>query len=240
MKAALPKGGFGPVQELFEIKTAILKRDLPRILKEEQEKGFPEDYALLMRQRGRQTKRKIYTLNPAFFNIGNVRSPTTFEFVADGTWEIVVEAIQFAVSVFIRRAPAPTGAYVNSLEIETGGRKLRPGGLSRVATTLTSESTVLLGPTVDYSSTIEAGHYTGYYQNALRDGILYFVWREVVKKFGAAVSCRMIYSNLADGKLAQPVLEFGIAGAFASNATKPGQNIRRRAREARKALKARR
>jgi hypothetical protein len=230
----IPKGGFEPAEELLAIKTAILKKDLPRILKTEQKKGFPEEYDLLMTQRGRQTKRQLRTLNPAFFNIGNVKSPTTFEFVADGNWETVVEAIKFAVSAFVRRAPTLTGRYINSLEIETGGRQLRAGGLSRVTQTLNAKSTILLGPTAEYSSTIEAGHYTGYYANALRGGILYFVWREVVRKFGATVSCRMIYVNLAGSRLAQPVLEFGIAGAFASNATTPGTNIRRRARKARR------
>lgn len=234
MSVTLPKGLFDPVDQLAAIKREIIKQDLPRILASEQKKGFPEDYNLIMTQRGRRTKRKLYTLSPQFFNIGNVRSPTTFEFIGDGSWELAVEAIKYAVSLFIRRAPARTGKYLNSLEIEAGGYRLRPGGLKRMATTLDAKDRIYVGPTVEYASTLEAGNYTGYYQNALRGGIMFYIAKAVNDKYGAAVSCRMIYMNLEGGKYAQPVLEFGIGGAFASNSTRPGTNIRRRARRSRR------
>ena len=234
MRLDLPKDMFDPVAELAAIKREIIKVDLPRILKAEQDKGFPEDYTLLMTQRGRQTKRQLYTLSPEFFNIGNVRSPTTFEFVADGSWEQVVEAIKFAVATFIRRAPHRTGNYMNSLEIEAKGVRLRPGTLGNFVKTLDVKSSIYLGPTVDYAAALEAGHYTRYYQNPLRGGILFYVAQEVNRKYGASVACRMVYMNMKGSEYTQPVLEFGVAGAFASNSTRPGTNIRRRARRARR------
>jgi hypothetical protein len=235
VKVELPKDGFDAVEQYKQIKTSILKSDLPRILRDEQKQhDFPKDYDLIMTAKGRQSKRKLYTLNPNFFNIGNVRSPTTFEFVAGDDWEIVVEAIRFAVQTFIRRAPARTGRYINSLDIQGKGSQLRGSGLNTAVQKYDRTDRIYVGPTVDYASTIEAGHFTGYYQNALRGGIIAYVVKQVRLKYGANISCRMIYMNLEGGRLMQPVLEFGVAGAFASNDARPGQNQRRRNKQARR------
>ena len=239
MRLELPKDGLNAEAQYNEIKAAILRRDLPGILKQEQKQGFSEDYTLLMKSRGREARRKLETLSPAFFKIGTERSPTTFTFVSGVNWAQIAEAAQFAISIFRRHAPFRTGKYINSLSVQGRGRRISQRGIKKATEKFTEKDRLYIGPTAIYSATIEAGHFTGYYQNPKRSGIVYHVAKEVNAKYGASVACRMVYTVLEGGKMNMPVLEFGPAGSFASNSTRPGQNIRRRKRQAAAARRGR-
>jgi len=232
MRLELPRDGLNAEAQYNEIKAAILRQDLPNILGQEQKRGFPKEYTLLMKQRGSEARRKLSTLSPAFFKIGTELSPTTFTFVSGANWAQVAEAAEYAIGVFKRHAPFRTGRYINSLLVQGQGRGISQRGIKKATEKFTEKDRLYIGPTVIYSASLEAGHFTGYYKNAKRGGILYYVAKEVNAKYGAKVACRMVYTVLGGGKMAMPVLEFGVAGAFASNSTRPGKNRRRRARKA--------
>ena len=233
MKLELPRDGLDATEQYKQIKNDILKLDLPHILADEQNNhNFPEDYDLIMTSKGKQTRRKLLRLDPNFFNIGNATRPTTFEFVAGDNWDIVMDAIRYAVQTFIRRAPALSGHYINSLDIQSNGTQVRGSGLNALATKLNRDDRIYVGPTAVYAAVLEAGHYTGYYANALRGGIIAYVSKQVRLKFGASVSCRLIYMTPMGARTMVPVLEFGVAGAFASNDTVPGKAARKRSSRA--------
>ena len=213
---------FSPEKQLRQVKASIIRGDLPNILSREQRKGFPKKYTLLLRQRGRETRRKLGTLHPDFFNIGTITRPTEINFVAGEGMQEVVEAVEFASLLFIRRAPVRSGKYVNSARVWVNGVERRP---SRIDPKKLSEgSSILFGPTAEYASTIEAGHFTGYYQNALRGGIMRYVTDAVRSKFGASVAVRMIYRPY--GNIMVPLIEFGPAGAFTFSLGKTGARSR--------------
>jgi hypothetical protein len=234
MRLELPRDGLNAEAQYNEIKAAILRQDLPNILGQEQKRGFPKEYTLLMKQRGSEARRKLSTLSPAFFKIGTELSPTTFTFVSGANWAQVAEAAEYAIGVFKRHAPFRTGRYINSLSVQGQGRGISQRGIKKATEKFTEKDRLYIGPTVIYSASLEAGHFTGYYKNAKRGGILYHVAKEVNVKYGVTVACRMIYTILVGGKMAMPVLEFGVAGAFASNSTRPGKNRRRRKAAARR------
>ena len=221
---------FSPEVQLRQVKASIIRGDLPNILSREQRKGFPKKYTLLLRQRGRETKRKLGTLHPDFFNIGTIARPTEINFVAGEGFASVVEAVEFASLLFIRRAPVRSGDYVGSAKVWVNGVERRP---SRIRPDQLKEGTsILFGPTTTYASTIEAGHYTGYYDNALRGGIVRYVTEAVRDKYGASVAVRMVYRPY--GKTMIPLIEFGPAGAFPYSLGDTGSRSRRRARAARR------
>ena len=232
MRLELPRDGLNAEAQYNEIKAAILRQDLPNILGQEQKRGFPKEYTLLMKQRGSEARRKLSTLSPAFFKIGTELSPTTFTFVSGANWAQVAEAAEYAIGVFKRHAPFRTARYINSLSVQGQGRSISQRGIKTATQKFTEKDRLYIRPAVIYSASLEAGHFTGYYKNAKRGGILYHVAKEVNAKYGAKVACRMVYTVLGGGKMAMPVLEFGVAGAFASNSTRPGKNRRRRARKA--------
>ncbi len=235
MRLELPRDGLNAEAQYNEIKAAILRQDLPNILGQEQKRGFPKEYTLLMKQRGSEARRKLSTLSPAFFKIGTELSPTTFTFVSGANWAQVAEAAEYAIGVFKRHAPFRTGRYINSLLVQGQGRGISQRGIKTATQKFTEKDRLYIRPAVIYSASLEAGHFTGYYKNAKRGGILYYVAKEVNAKYGAKVACRMVYTVMEGDKgeiRAAPVLEFGVAGAFASNSTRPGKNRRRRARKA--------
>ena len=221
---------FSPEVQLRQVKASILRGDLPSIINREKKKGFPDKYTLLLKQRGRETRRKLGTLHPDFFNIGTIARPTEINIVAGEGMQEVVEAVEFASLLFIRRAPVRSGKYVNSAKVWVNGVERRP---SRIDPKKLSEgSSILFGPTAEYASTIEAGHFTGYYQNALRGGIMRYITEAVRSKFGASVAVRMIYRPY--GNMMVPLIEFGPAGAFPYSLGNTGANARRRSRQARR------
>ena len=231
MKVTLPKNGWKATQQLLEIRTSILKKDLPNVIKDEQRSGdFPGEYDLIVTQKGKQAKRQLKTLSPYYFTIGTQSRPTLFEFVAGDDWGPVVDAIRFATSLFLRRAPMVSGDYASSLDIQGKGSRLRGTGLDQAVETYDSVDRIYVGPTVAYSAVIEAGHYTNYYQSALRGGIMAYIAKEVRKRYGANVSCRLVYRAIGGSRFPSPVLEFGVAGQFASVDKKPGSNKRKSSR----------
>ena len=221
---------FSPEVQLRQVKASIIRQDLPQILKREQAKGFPKKYDLLLRQKGRETKRQISTLSPDFFNIGTLTRPTEINFVAGEGTQTMIEAIEFASRLFIRRAPFETGRYQRSAQVWIDGIPRSPGRLR--PETFKPGSVVQFGPTTEYASTIEAGHHTGYYNHSLRGGIVRYVAQTVRDKYGASISVRMTYRPY--GKKMIPIIEFGPAGAFTFSLGNTGANAQRRARSSRR------
>ena len=213
---------FSPEVQLRQVKASILRGDLPNILSREQRKGFPKKYTLLLRQRGRETKRKLGTLHPDFFKIGTIARPTEINFVAGEGMQDVVKAVEFAARLFVRRAPVETGDYVGSAKVLVNGVPMRTTGIR--PDKLADGTTIFFGPDVPYASTIEAGHYTGYYNQPLRGGIMRYVAEAVRDKFGASVAVRLVYRT--NGKYMVPQIEFGPAGAFTFSLGKTGARSR--------------
>ena len=215
---------FSPDAQLRQVKASIVRGDLPQILKREQAKGFPKKYTLLLRQKGRETRRQLSTLSPDFFNIGTRRRPTEVNFVAGDGWDSVVEAVEFASRLFVRRAPVDTGAYSRSATVTVDGVPMRTTRIRPER--LKDSSRILFGPDIAYASTIEAGHFRRYYENPLRGGIVRYVAEAVRDKYGASVAVRLVYRT--NGKYMVPKLEFGPAGAFPYSLGKTGARSRRR------------
>ena len=221
---------FSPGVQLRQVKSSIIRQDLPQILAREQRRGFPKKYTLLLRQRNRETRRKIGTLHPDFFNIGTRTRPTEINFVAGEGMQSVVEAVEFASLLFRRRAPVRSGDYVNSARMWVNGVERRPSRID--PDKLKKGASILFGPTTIYASTIEAGHYMGFYKNALRGGIVRYVTEAVRDKYGASVAVRMVYQPR--NKMMIPLIEFGPAGAFPYSLGRTGFRARQRARAARR------
>ena len=219
-----------PDLQLRQVKASIIRQDLPNILRQEQRDGFPRKYTLLLRQRGRETRRKLSTLQPRFFNIGTLARPTEINFVAGEGMQEVVEAVEFASLLFRRRAPVRSGDYVSSARMWVNGVERRPSRVN--PETLREGTRILFGPTTLYASTIEAGHHTGFYRNALRGGIVRYVTEAVRNRYGASVAVRMVYQPRNNMMI--PLIEFGPAGAFPFSLGGTGANARRRARERRR------
>ena len=213
-----------PEVQLRQVKASILRRDLPQILRKEQTKGFPKKYTLLLKQGARETKRQLSTLSPDFFTIGTLTRPTEINFVAGEGWQSVVEAVEFASRLFVRRAPVETSKYLNSAKVDVDGVSMRTTAIR--ADRLKDSSRILFGPDTDYASTIEAGHYKGYYDQPLRGGILRYIAEAVRDKYGASVAVRLVYRT--NGRYMVPKLEFAPGGAFAYSLGRVGAGRRRR------------
>ncbi len=160
MRLELPRDGLNAEAQYNEIKAAILRQDLPNILGQEQKRGFPKEYTLLMKQRGSEARRKLSTLSPAFFKIGTELSPTTFTFVSGANWAQVAEAAEYAIGVFKRHAPFRTGRYINSLLVQGQGRGISQRGIKKATEKFTEKDRLYIRPAVIYSASLEAGHFT--------------------------------------------------------------------------------
>ena len=213
---------FSPDKQLLQVKTSIVRGDLPQILGREQRKGFPKKYQLLVRQRGRETRRQLKTLSPYYFKIGTMGRPTEFNFVAGEGFDTMLEAVAFASALFTRRAPYVSGEYLRSARVTLNGAETRVSAINKEK--LTEASRVFFGPTVPYAAVIESGHYTKYYQPSLRGGIMRYIINAVRDKFGASVSVRLVY--VFNGVYSIPQIEFGPAGAFAFKLARTGARAR--------------
>jgi hypothetical protein len=223
----LPRDGLDAIEQYDSIKTLILRRDIPGWLEAEQKKGFPKKYELLVTQRGKQSRRSLASMSPAFFNIGTDAKPTTFEFVGGATWELVADAVEWAIARFRRTAPYREGKYSRSLMLLIGSRTAAAYNLRNITKAFTEKDRLYIAPTVAYANMLEVGYFTGYYKNARKGlGIMYYLAQEVNAKYGASVACRMIYVGMAGGGTV-PALEFGVAGAFPSNSTRPARKSKK-------------
>jgi len=220
---------FSPVEQLRQVKNSIIKKDLPNIIKTEQQKNdFPDEYELLVTNKGSTRKRQLSTLSADYLKIGTTGKPLLFDVVTEGGWESVFDAVAYAGSRFIRRAPYVSGQYERSAVVEAAGFRIRPGSLNSIKDRLTPDAEIYFGPTAKYAAVIEAGHFTGYYQNASRGGIVYAVAEDVRAKFGNTVGINFEYQTL--GGTVVPIIVFGQPGKVVWRPTRPGTNIRRRKR----------
>ena len=218
------------------ILNGVIKADLPRILREAQAKGFPDEYTLLVRSKGREYRRQLKTLNPKFFRVGTKRSPLEFTFIAGETnVKDIKDAAIYALNEAIKRAPSRSGNYRERLGEYIGTL----GNITKFKLSLiesvyrTGDSIFITSPTA-YSSVIEHGFYKKYYETqSLPGGILLNIARKVRRRYGSKVAVRFVYIShkLRGAKTASgtiPVIQIGPKGQFAAVDTLPGAKRRRR------------
>lgn len=222
--------------QVNNILTSVLRNDIPAILRAEQQQGFPtdpEDYTLILRNRGREARRQLSTIQPQYLKLGSARSPLEFTFTSKGGgFEQAVSAAIIAFEMIRRRAPVDEGHYLESLGffVAGGGREIALARRSLLTFDFKDEDSIYIGSTVPYSTTIEKGFYKGYYEDQTRKGgILYWVTRQIRKQYGDRVAIRFKYTKSFG--VIMPVIEFGRKGDFLSKdwrVTDSGRGRRRR------------
>lgn len=220
-------------QDIFDIKKLVVDKDVPQFLKRmQQQENFPtdpDDYTLFLRNRGRETKRKLQTIRPQYLKIGTKTTPLSFRFVANTSSEEALEAVKYAYSLARKRAPVRTGEYFDSIVTSTRAGNFEPR--SARASDFSDDTRFYVSSATAYSAIIEAGFYTKYYKTErLPQGIFYWVTLQVRKKFGNKISIRFFYLSGSGGRGTWPVIEIGRAGLFAGRDKRPGKAARRRRR----------
>lgn len=207
----------------------IAKQELARA----QNSGrFPvnrSEYFTLLRQRGSSTRRRLSTIRPEFMAI-----PNSIIFVNQTQQaNVLPEAMRFIENQFRRKAPVRTGEYRESLSWFLNG-VLQPAGpdaiLRLVLAGIVNERTrIEVVSVLPYSSTLESLYFIK------KQFLIYGIWRELTKIFKDRISAQFNYRSAQQfgatykGKpyaYAIPILTLGVAGAFNSRATSPGERYR--------------
>lgn len=226
-------------QQVETILQDVVKRVVPEALREAQRDGFPEDeddYVLLLRNRGRESRRKLASINTRYLKIGTKRSPLEFKFVStSGGFASIVPIAIKAYLMARKRAPYDEGDYLQNLGLFVGDSRYQVAVTIAQLRTFKFASTdsIFIASPVPYASTIEAGFYKGYYQDQTRSGgIMLHATRSLRKLFGSKAAIRHRYISMYV-KYQVPVIEIAPLGAFASNDVLPGKAESRRRRRKR-------
>lgn len=216
-------------EDLLEIKTAIVKRDIPSILAAEQAAGFPEDpedYQVFLKSRGKTTRRQLSTLRPDYLRI-----PFTVQIVPFGDMSIVVDAVLFAYGQARARAPVKSGSYKGNIAIGSdNGTSINadPESMDRRTVFYISAGEI-------YSAIIEWGFYSGYYKTGSRpDGIMYNAAKLTQKKFGNEISVQYKYPG------GEPTIFIAAAGVLPEAFRRPGSDSRSRRGRKKRGIRTRR
>lgn len=219
----------------------VLKVDVPAALRSAQAKGFPldpNDYALLLRNRGKESRRKLSTVQAKYLTIGTARSPLSFTFVAkhEVDVELLAKVALLTLERAFKRSPVRSGQYRRELDIYVGGLQTRRRLFGKLTDTYKSGESVFIMSPVAYASIIEHGFYKKYYVSRKRNGgILINVARAIRRIYGDRLAIRFIYvsatkrgfEDLGAGYGTFPAIQIGVKGSFAAVDTLPGTNKRR-------------
>lgn len=209
-------------RQMLDIMDQIVHRDIPAILRDEQNNGFPtneNDYDLILRNRGREAKRKLSTINARYLKVGSIRSPLEFKFISKGGgMQDAIAAAITAMEVARRRAPYDSGRYIESLGwfIYSGSAHIAVTSKTMQTFDYNDSDTIYITAPLPYSTTIERGFHSGYYADQTRKGgILIWVARKIRREYGSRVAIRFRYTKLLGDIV--PAIEIGRLGQFPSN-----------------------
>lgn len=229
IKVKLPTEWFDAEKDLFDIKSSIIYKDVPRILAAEQAKGFPEDedsYQVFLKNRGSTSRRQLSTIKPQYLRI-----PFSLRFVAFGNMEDVVQAVLFAYQQARARAPSRSGSYKGSIVIGSDNGT----SINASPDSMDPRTVFYVAAGEVYSAIIEWGFYSGYYKTGSRpDGIMYHAAKLTERKFGNAVAIQYKYPG------GTPAIFIAAAGVIAESFRRPGTDRRRAKKRRGKGIKTRR
>lgn len=152
------------------VASSIILNDLPDVLEKERRKGFdtnPDNYTLILRNRGQESRRQLKTLPGAipYIRLGRPRQPVSFTFIQKGAqnWQPVLQALNDAMMMVEKRYSRirDTGQYGRNLmflmksgTVTTITRRFLPTDLKD----LQEGDTVGIIPQVSYASWVEYYH----------------------------------------------------------------------------------
>lgn len=231
----------GLQSQIDSVLNNVLKVDVPNALKRAQAQGFPTDpnqYTLILRNRGKETRRQLKTIQAKFLRVGTQRSPLSFTFSDSSQVDIdlLAKAARIAWERAVNRAPIRSGTYRNALDIYLGDLQSRRLLTRRLSDDYRSGESVFIMSPVAYASVIEHGFYKKFYETQrLTGGILLNVTRAIRRIYGGQLAIRLIYvsgdrAGKGNGYGTFPAIEIGPKGSFAAVDTLPGTNKRRRRR----------
>lgn len=236
----MPDYARGLEATLFGIKADYLARTKEYLREHQAGDQFPDDekdYSTLVRINGREQKRQIRTVRPQYLKIGSQRSPTSISFVATGNVGDMALAARFAYQWLRKRAPVHKGNYRNSITIrikrgasgDEGVRVQSAHMLSKIQ--LDADHVIQIAPEVvriskkypsgyPYALRVEAGYYRNLYKRKLTKGVMYYVARQIQRKFRNRIAARFRYVGYKGGGTF-PVIEIAAPGTFASKSSVP-------------------
>lgn len=153
-----------------EVIKSIVLNDIPDVLEKERRKGFntdPDAYTLIMRNRGRETKRQLRTLPGSipYMSISRPRQPLSFTFVQKGAqnWQEVLRALEDGMYMVESRYSRirDSGFYGQNLMFfaREGSVYVLTRRLSQADIDELQEGDVIgIVPMVSYASWVEAYH----------------------------------------------------------------------------------
>lgn len=148
----------------------IVLIDLPDVLNKEEKKGFdpdPEKYTLILRNRGRESKRQLKTLPSSipYIKLGVARQPVSFTFTQKGAqnWREVLLALDDAMYMLMKRYGRimDTGNYGrNTMFFAREGSiyTFTPQRINQRTMELKEGDAVGIMPLVPYAAWVEAYH----------------------------------------------------------------------------------
>lgn len=237
-------------EELAEVRRGII-RDAKQILEQEQTDGFGEAEIIVV-NRGRQSRRKLSTLNSLapFIKIGTKNTPFEIRFVRRGAVGQLFEAAQFAWREVHRVAPRLTGDYLGSIAMVarplTGpDKRLTLGQLQQYksgAKRWPTGQVIAIHATAAHAVIIEAGFFTDYYKtnNALNGrGIFWGATQSTRERYGETNSIWFQFKGNQGGRGTWPEIVIAPPGTPQKRDSKPGQAARRKRSARRKRIKGR-